>query len=89
MLMGEPAIVTLHDSTGAQIGQPQVVELGLPPWPRRTINWLLRRPTQYENREPIEWDWSKGDIPAGVTVSSIRVTTPYWVQEYDATGPPQ
>lgn len=83
MLAGEHAIVTLHDPSGAQIGEPQMVELGLPPRRRRALNWLLRRPTQYENREPIEWDWSKGEIPAGVTVAKVRVTTPFWVQEYD------
>lgn len=78
----EHGIVTLHDPSGAQLGEPMLVELFPPSIARRLMNRVFNRPHELEQRDPIEWRESAGEIPAGTIVSSIKLTMPDGVHEY-------
>lgn len=80
--MTEHGIVTLHDPTGAQIGESMIVTLFPPNLARRLTNRVLGRSDKLTQRDPIEWREVEGEIPAGSTVATIKVTLPDGVHEY-------
>jgi hypothetical protein len=79
----EHGIVTLHDPSGDQIGEAMIVALFPPNLARRITNRVLGKPDELTQREPIRWCEVDGEIPAGVTVSRIKLTLPdHGVLEY-------